>query len=198
MTNWNTDTILLLMVGFTGVAVLLQFCVLLGIFLTTRKALATAKEKADEIEASVMPLIHHSKDLVRSTKELVQKTTEVMARLEPKLDAAATDLSEMVSSARAETARIQASVDEINDRVRRQAARVDGMTTSVLNGVDRVGHFVSEAVNVPVRQVSGIPGPQAEKIVAAAKAVVDVLRAPAPPRHTPREPRATEDKDLFV
>ena len=190
MTNWNTDTILLLMVGFTGVAVLLQFCVLLGIFLMTRKALATAKERADEFEASVMPLIHHSKDLVQSTKELVKKATEVIARLEPKLDAAATDLSEMVSSARAETARIQASVDEINDRVRRQAARVDGMITSVLNGVDRVGHFVSEAVNVPVRQVSGI--------VAAAKAVVDVLRAPAPPRHTPREPRATEDKDLFV
>jgi uncharacterized protein YoxC len=183
MSNWNTDTILIAMVAVTGVSVLLQFIVLLAIFLGLRKGMKEAKEQADEVRAAVMPVLHSSKDLIQTTRDLI-------AKLEPKLDYAATDLAMMARTAREQSDRIQASVDEINRRVRNQAARVDGMTTSVLNGLDRAGHIVNEAVNVPVRQVSGI--------LAAVRAVVDTLRGPVPPRRRVHETPASEDKDLFV
>ena len=187
----NTDTILITMVGIAGAAVLLQALVLLGMFIAMIKAIKAAKKEIDEFKTSVMPIIDTSKVLIHTSKELVQTSRDLIARLEPKLDAAASDLQEMVQKAREEAARLQESAEEINQRVRHQAARVDDMTTSVLNGVDRAGHFMNEVVSVPVRQVSGV--------IAAVKAVVDTLRAPLPPRpHEVRETRTVDEKDLFV
>ena len=105
-----------------------------------------------------------------------------MTRLEPKLDAAAGDLAEMTKIAREETRKMQVSADEISERIRRQAERVDHMTTTTLDSVDRVGNFVNQAVNVPMRQIAGV--------LAAAKAVVDTLRSPTPQR--PRNSRADD------
>ncbi len=99
----------------------------------------------------------------------------------------------MAHDFRAQANRLQESVDEVADRARQQVNRVDSMTTSMLNGVDRFGRFLNEAVQTPVRQVNGV--------VAAAKAVVESLRAPAPPRRRPRptpSPMVADDKDLFV
>ncbi len=179
----NTENLLLVMVGIAGAAVLLQALVLLGIYIAMVKAMKTAKSTIDELHTSIMPLLHTSKEVAETTKDM-------MSRLGPRLDAAASDLEEMVQIARDETARFQESAEEINQRVRHQAARVDDMTTSVLNGVDRAGRFMNEAVNLPIRQVSGI--------VAAMKAVVETLRTPAPPRRGANEPRTAEEKDMFV
>jgi uncharacterized sporulation protein YeaH/YhbH (DUF444 family) len=93
-------------------------------------------------------------------------------RLEPKLESAATDVAEMAHIANTEAKKLQESADEIAERIRRQAARVDGMATDLLNGIDRAGQLVSQAVTVPLRQISGI--------VAAGKAIIDTFRAPAP------------------
>jgi response regulator RpfG family c-di-GMP phosphodiesterase len=49
----------------------------------------------------------------------------------------------------AEAKKLQASADEITDRVRRQAERVDGLTTEALNTVEQVGQVVNQAVSMP-------------------------------------------------
>jgi uncharacterized protein YoxC len=183
MSNWNTETLLTVLVAITGLSLLLQFAVLLGIFIVLRKGMKVAEEKSNEFTASLKPILSNS-------TQLLQKTNTIVENLEPKLSNAATDLTEILRTAREQTERLQASVEEINQRARRQAARVDGMTTSVLNGLDRAGHMVNEAVNIPVRQVSGI--------IAAAKAVVDTLRSPAPQRRRVHESPTSVDKDLFV
>lgn len=183
MSSWNTDTILTVLVAITGASLVLQFLVLLGIFLTLRKGMKVAEEKADEFRASLNPVI-------TTSAEILHQTRDIITQLEPKLMAASADLTEITRTAREQTARMQASAEEINQRVRRQAERADGMVTSVFNGLDRAGHIVNQAVNAPVRQVSGI--------VAAAKAVVDTLRAPAPPRRPVHGTADAEDKDLFV
>ncbi|HEY1986584.1 MAG TPA: hypothetical protein VGG85_14310 [Terracidiphilus sp.] len=192
MTNSNPDTLLIVFIAITSAAVLLQACVLLGMYLTLRKAVQMGKEQADEFRSKLTPVLDSSKELLGDAKNLVGTARHIIEQLEPKLDSAASEVAGMARDFHAQTIRLQASADEVAQKVRRQADRVDGMTTSVLNGVDKFGHFVNEAVNVPVRQVSGI--------MAAAKAVMETLRAPAPPR--PRRPAPASDvndeKDLFV
>lgn len=163
----NTDTFLLVICIILGVSVLLQISFLIALAVMGGKAMKMAKEFGDEFRATAIPAIQNGRELLDSSKKL-------LARLEPRLDAAASDLAEMVQVAREETRKIQASADEINERIRRQAERMDEMTTATLNGVDRVGHILNVAVNAPVRQVSGI--------IAAVRAIVDTLRAPAPRR----------------
>jgi methyl-accepting chemotaxis protein len=195
----NTETLLVIFIAITSLAVLLQAGVLLGMFLTMRKALQVGKQEADEYRAKLSPLIAQvtpmladSQKLIGTAGELVTAAKDMIQALDPKLQAAAAELAQMASSVHQQADRLQVSAEEIAQGVRRQAARVDNMTTNVLNGVDRAGRFISEAVNVPVRQVSGV--------VAAAKAVVDTLRAPSPPHasRTMSGVRADDEKDLFV
>jgi methyl-accepting chemotaxis protein len=163
----HTDTLLLVICIIMGVAVLLQIGFLISIAVMGGRALKMVREYGDEFRSAATPALHNARELLEASKTLI-------ARLEPRLDAAASDLAEMAQVAREETRKIQASADEISERIRRQAERMDNMTTGALDGVDRVGHFVNHAVTVPVRQAAGI--------LAAVKAIVDALRSSAPPR----------------
>ena len=159
----HTDTFMIAIVVLVGISVILQIGFVIGAAIMGSRALRLAKEYGDDFRSVATPALQHAREVLESTQKLI-------ARLEPRLDAAASDLAEMVQAAREETRNIQASADEITERIRKQAERMDTMTTTALNGVDRVGQFL----NVPVRQVSSV--------VAALKAIVDALRTPAPPR----------------
>ncbi|HKF48354.1 MAG TPA: hypothetical protein VKB38_13415 [Terracidiphilus sp.] len=175
----HIETILIIMASLTALAVMLQIVSLIVMAVIARKAVKEAKAYAEEYRTVLTPLLQHARDLIQVTKHLIE-------RIEPRVEAAASDLAEIARIANEESRKIRASADEINDRVRRQAERMDSMATSALNGVERVGRFLNEAVNAPVRQVSGI--------LAAAKAIVETLRGPAPAqrRARPEDPAKTE------
>jgi methyl-accepting chemotaxis protein len=173
----NTETILAILVAVIAVAGLIQLIILFVLFLALRKAMKLGGEYAADMRDKVVPVLEHSKAFLQTSKQLI-------TRLEPKLEAAATDLAELVHTANAEAKKLQESTDEITERVRRQAARVDEVTTEALNGLERVGQILNQVVTVPVRQVSGV--------VAAARAIFETLRSPTPPRdgHGGQRPRS--------
>jgi len=185
MQNVSNEMILIL-AGVT-VAVLLQAGVLLGIFLTMRTAVQTAKDEAEEYRAKLTPLLENGGQLIKVGNELLTSAATLFGDVKPELEAAVTELANMTRDAHAQVNQLQALVDEVAQKARNQAERVDGMTTSFLNGLDHFGTFLNEAVRTPIRQVNGV--------IAAFKAVVDTLRSPAPPRRRPT--RVDEDKDLF-
>jgi hypothetical protein len=199
MPNSNIQTLLMIFVGITAVAVGLQASVLLGILLTMRKAIQRGQDQADDVRAKLIPVLESSKelmesgkDVVKMAKDLIKSADTLIADLEPRLESAATELAYMVRDVHLQANRLQASVDEVADKARRQVDRVDQMATSTLNGLERFGGFVNEAVNLPVRQLSGV--------IAAAKAVVGAMRARSQPRprRAPQPSPVPDDKDLFV
>jgi methyl-accepting chemotaxis protein len=192
MANSNLETLLIVFIGIAALGVLLQGCVLLGVFLALRKAVQTGKEQADEFRGKLMPVLASSHELMVTAKDLFASTHTLIATVQPQLESAATELALMARDIHVQANQLQLAVDEVAEKARRQADRVDGMTTSVLNGLERFGSFVNGAVQVPMRQVNGV--------VAAAKAVMETLRTPAPPRphRTTQSIVVADDKDLFV
>jgi methyl-accepting chemotaxis protein len=187
----NTETILIAMVGITGISVLLQFVVLLVISYTLRKGIKSATEFSEEMKLTLAPVIEQSRELIKTTRDVVAATRDLVARMEPRLEAAATDLATMAQSAREEAEYIEASAEEIMERLRGQAERFDAITTDALNSVERLGRFVAETVAVPVRQVTGV--------IAAAKAIVETLRTPLPSRRrAPAESDVGDETNQFV
>lgn len=195
----SNDMFLMIFVGITAVAVLLQACVLLAMFLVIRKAIEGGKEEAAEFRTKLIPVLDSSKalmesgqDVIKMAKDVMKSANSLITDLEPHLEAAATELANMTRDVHQQANQLQAAVDEVAFKARRQVDRVDHMATSTLNGLERFGNFVNEALNVPVRQLSGV--------IAAAKAVVGTMRAPAPPRprRAPHAAPVAEDKDLFV
>ncbi len=199
MANSNLEVLFIIFIAITGVAVSLQACVLLAMFLTLRKAVTSAMARSEGFEAKIAPILETSHKFLAAGQELVESTRTLVTKLDPRVQSTIAELEAVSKDIHVQATKLHASVEDVAQMARRQAERVDGMTTSFLNGVDRVGNFVNQAVDVPIRQASGV--------IAAVKAVVETLRSPASPRprRTPRPASAgaqpayeTDDKDLFV
>lgn len=184
MESQHLDVILIWMVAIFGVSVLLHIGVLLGLAIGATKGIKAARQYADEMDARIKPVL-------QSTKEMLEQTKALVTKLEPKLEAAASDLAEITRIAREETTRITASADEITGRIRKQAERMDNMTSHTLDGIEKAGHILNVAVNTPVKQMSGI--------VAAARAALNTLRQPSSPRrHRPTDEEIRADRQQYV
>ena len=169
----NNETLLMVFVGLTGAAVLLQSVVLFALYLTIRKTTKAVQNEMEDLRAAVVPVIDESRDFLKSVG--------------PKIEAAATDLAEMTRQLHAQSAELERTAAEVMERIRRQTARLDAILGKVLDGVDQAGTIVAQTVTRPVKQLQGI--------VASAKAVIGVLRSGPP---TQAETHVVADRDMFV
>jgi len=168
----NTQTILIVFVALTGVAVLMQAFVLLAIFLSLKKTAKSVADVSDDFKATVLPLVH--------------STHAMMERLSPQIVTVSQGLADLTNILHKETKGVQVSVSEIMERVNRQTKRLDAMLTTGLDSVEHTAVVIETAVAKPVRQANGV--------LAAIKAIVETYRAPLPPRKPTYEP----ESDQFV
>jgi hypothetical protein len=156
----NTETILIVFVALTGVAVLLQACILVAIYISLRKTAKSVLEVTEDLKATVVPMVH-------STRELVERIT-------PQVITVSAGLAELTETLKRESAGVTFSATDILQRVSKQMQRLDAMLTSALNALERATVVVETAVSAPVRQVNGV--------LAAIRAVVDTYRSETPRR----------------
>jgi len=156
----NTETILIVFVALTGIAVLLQACILMAIFISLRKTAKSVLEVTEDLKATVVPMIH-------STRELVERIT-------PQMITVSVGLAALTETFKRESAGVTFSASDILQRLSKQMQRLDAMLTASLNAVERATVVVESAVSAPVRQVNGV--------LAAIRAVVDTYRSDTPRR----------------
>ncbi len=154
--HWNTETLLIAFVAFTGFAVFMQACVLLGILLSLTRAARSALEVTEDFRATVVPLI-------QSTRDLIERAT-------PQLLAASANMLELTEGIRTETAELRSNLADILNRVHRQTVRLDTMLASGLDSVQNAAQAVETAVLRPARI--------ANRIVRTANAMLDAYRTP--------------------
>ena len=188
MPKLDNQMILLAFVILMAVAVLLQAIILMAILAAVRKGARALQDEAQELRAALLPVLYDARETMATTRESLVTAREALAqmqdfftsaqgvlnRIAPKVEGAASDLAAITDGLRVQAARMQNSGVEILEKLRHQSDRVDGMVTSLLDGVDRAGGFVANFVTRPVKQVSGI--------LATVKAVVDSLRGFGAPR----------------
>lgn len=175
MSNVDSQIILLVIAGVAASALLLQAIVLVGILFGMRKALSVARREFEDLRASALPFINESREFV--------------TRVAPKIEVTSTELAALSCTLRTQANELHAAATEILERARRQADRLDSMTTTVLDTADRAGSFMSHAVTKPMRQVSGI--------LASIKAVVETFCTPEPVHRTTTN-HAPSDPGTFV
>ena len=165
MLKLDNQTLLLAFIAVTGLAVLMQAFILLGIYLVVRRTVRTVTRQIDDFRAVLIPLITSTRDLIVVTRDAVDRTL-------PRIENSVSDLSSVAQRLRAQSEEVQITFSELLHKLRAQSQRADSMMTGVLDKVDRASDFVQEKVSKPVRQVSGI--------IASVKAAYDVMRGPAP------------------
>ena len=168
------STWLIVFVGLTGAAVLLQACVLLGMFLALRKTAQAVTEVTSDVKATVIPLVH--------------TTRELLERISPQIMTVSAGLAELTEVVHKETKGARVSVADITERINNQVKRIDGMLTVALDTVEKTANTIEHSVAAPVRQVNGV--------VAAFKAIVDTYRSS--PRMQARRETPVPDPDRDV
>jgi len=170
----NNETLLVIFVGLTGFALLVQAIVMLAAFLTMRKTVVSLQSDVHELRASAMPIIEKSRD--------------TLEKLAPKIESVSNDVSEVVRTLREQTHQFQLVAGDVLDRVHRQTSRVDNMFTGVVDSVEHASNVVVDSVARPVRQASAL--------LAGAKAFLGVL---ATGRRRPGDRvEVTANEDMFV
>jgi hypothetical protein len=175
MPNFDPQTVQLIIVAAVALALSLQTIFLLAILIVVRKQARSIREDVEDLRTELMPIIHNAREL--------------FVHVAPKIEAAAGDLSALAHGLRSQAADVQSSAAEVLERLRRQAGRVDAMTSTVLDAIDRASAFMTDAVAKPMRQLSAL--------LASVRAVVESLRTPEPPAQ-PQPTHLPEDKDMFV
>lgn len=169
----NNETLLTIFVGLTGFALLVQAIILLAAFVVARKTVKTMQTHVEEFRSVAIPIL--------------KKSHDVIDRVSPKVESIAGNLEELSHNVRKQGVEIQATTSDILARVNRQSSRVDGMFTSVFNGMEHAGNVVAESVGKPAKQVAAM--------LASAKAFVGVLTGRRGERPTER---VAADQDLLV
>jgi uncharacterized protein YoxC len=138
----DTQVVTLVFTIVTGIGVLLQAGVLLGMFLGLRETQKKIHALTEQIQEHVLPLMHNSRGL--------------MEDLTPKVKIIASNLVDVSSTLKAQTENVKTVVEDVTERTRKQTARADGMVTGALNTLAHAGAAVERGISAPLRQVSSV------------------------------------------
>lgn len=162
--------VLMIFTAVSSLGVLLQAFILLGIFLAVKKAAARLTEVTDEAKGNLLPILVTSRSL--------------LDEVSPKIKVITNNLVETTNKLREQAIHVNATVDDIVDKSRVQAARVDEMVAGTLDTIEHATEAIQHSISAPIRQISGV--------LNGLRAGFEVLK-----RRQQAE-RETADSDLFV
>ena len=173
----DPQTIQLALLGAVVLAIVLQTIFLIAVVVVARGAVRSIREELEEYRSNIMPI--------------VEKTRAIVENVAPKIEGAAADLAAISKSLRAQTANVQFAADDIIERTRAQVSRIDGILSTILDRVEKVGVYVSDMVSKPMCQMSGM--------LASVKAAIESLReaAPGKPPAAPQPQPQPQPSDVF-
>jgi predicted PurR-regulated permease PerM len=138
--------ILLALTIIVGVGVLVFVVVLLmlaGTLLYTRK-------RFHQI------LDHYDKEIAPHLAPMVKSAHALVDDISPKLKHVTTNMVEVSDIMRSEAQHITVSLSDMVERTHQQAARVDNIVSSTLNGIGHATAAVQEGLSAPIRHLSGV------------------------------------------
>src|SRR3984885_4431998 len=138
--------VLLALTIVLGVGVLVFIAVLVALAKTLLDARKRVHRMPDHYEASIAPPLG---PMVVSAHALVDE-------LSPKLKHITSNMVEVSDILRSETQHITVSLSDMVERTHQQAARVDNMVASTLNGIGHATAAVQEGIAAPLRHLSGM------------------------------------------
>ncbi len=170
MQSDTSSTLFTIFTAATALGVLLQAGILLGMALGLLKMKKKIEGLLDEASVHLLPAIAASRKLVDE--------------LTPKIKVVSDNLVATTNVLRQEAEHIRVAVDDVVDKTRGQASRVDEMVTGTLNGVVHATTAIQDGISIPLRQIHGV--------LNGIRVGFDVLRKKSGTNHV------REDEDLFV
>jgi hypothetical protein len=138
----GNSRLLMIFVAMVAIAMVAQAIALIIMAIGAAKARKRGLEIAEEIRVKMLPIITGTHELIRDNAPKVKIITENFVETSHVIRSKAQDFDVTAS--------------DLNAKTRAQAARVDGMVTSVLNTTAEISESIQKGIKIPVREVSGV------------------------------------------
>jgi hypothetical protein len=138
----GNSRLLVWLIGLIALGMIVQAVAVIVIAAGAAKASKRALEIADDLRTKMMPILDTTHSVLHDSAPKVKIITE--------------NLVETSHVVRSKAAEFDATASDLNMKTRAQAARVDGMVTSVLNTTAEISDSLQKAAKVPVREFAGL------------------------------------------
>ena len=136
------EILLTVFVGITALAIVIQMCVLIALYVSSKKTRESMQSVSREMEENVLPLIRELREFLSDTGPKLRETVD--------------NLTVTSAAVRQQAERFGETANDVATRVRSQAARIDEMFTRTLDRVEHTGETVQNAISSPARKLSGV------------------------------------------
>ncbi len=168
------NTIITIFVVVAAVAIVVQLGVLLALYMALRRTSERMEGIASRLEQQATPVLATAAAILEDAK--------------PKLAEITSNLAETSATVRSHVTQVGAATTEIAERVRMQAARLDGFVTNTAQKVEATSELLQHKVFSPMRRVRAI--------VSALGAGMAMFQSNRPRRRTNAED--VEDEEMFI
>ena len=136
------ETVLTAFVIAACLAIMIQAGILVAMFLTVRKTGERMEAMAHSVESRALPLLDSARSILDESG--------------PRLGEITANLAEISVTLKGQVSRIDATVNDLVDRTRLQAIRVDELVSRTMDKVEETTELIQSTVVIPVKQISGI------------------------------------------
>jgi hypothetical protein len=152
----NMDDKLTIVIAITAAAVVLQMFFLAAMAFSIRRLATLIETAKSDAEARLYPVLENARPVMENIKHLQDQAKSLFESSSPKVNVILDNVAHVTSTTRGNLDRVDATVNDVIDRVRLQVIRADEMTTRAMDRVEETTEKVHHTVLSPVRQVSGI------------------------------------------
>ncbi len=139
-----------------GVLLALTIVIGLGVVVLIVVLLALAKAAFQTRKRIHAVLDHYETSIAPHIGPMVKSAHALVDDLSPKLKHITTNFSEISDTLRGQAQNISVSLGDVVERTHQQAARVDNIVSSTLNGLGHATAAVQEGIAYPIRHISGV------------------------------------------
>lgn len=136
------DTLLMIFIGVSSLAIIIQAAILAAMYATTKKTSEQVEKLATEVRSKALPAIESVQTFIVENK--------------PKMDEIIDNLAASTTTARSQLVRIDATLNDVLDRTRLQVIRADELATSTMDKIEETTEVVQSTIITPVRRISAV------------------------------------------
>lgn len=170
------DILLIIFIGLTTVAVVLQVIILYGLKKGIEQSSARMESIANKIEQRSEPVLSVAHAILEDAQ--------------PKISEITSNLAETTATVRSHASEMAAATAEILERARVQAARLDDLVNSTANKVEETTDYIQHTVVTPVRRIHAV--------VTALNAGLKFLKHSRAQKKAEALAKAEADEEMFI
>jgi archaellum component FlaC len=170
------DTLLMVFIGVSSLAIIIQAAILAAMYATTKKTAEQVEKLATEVRTKALPAIESVQSMITDNRPRVEEIIE--------------NLAAATTTARSQLVRIDATLNDVLDRTRLQVIRADELATSTMDKIEETTDIVQHTIITPVRRINAV--------VSALSTGMGMFVAGRRSRKNGTPKRGGESEDMFI